>query len=311
VLRRFVLIFHQGALGDFIVTWPLILALGRAMPQARIVVVTAAQKGALAERVLGVESADVEAGWHALFADGSVLPERPAALLAGARAIYSFLGAGDDAWTRNLRSAAPPDTEIVPLLPRPRDPIERHTSEFIAGQFATRPLEHSFVVAMLRSIAERGLLSGRAVPKAAPLVIHPGSGSTTKNYPLDRFIEVAQAVQASGNAVRFVLGEAELERLSLAELKQVEATAEVVRPATLVELLDVLRGASAYLGNDSGPSHLAGIVGVPSVVLFANDPTAWKPLGPRVSVLQSDPLDALAPCDVVAALEAMRAPKGS
>ena len=49
-LRRNVLIFHQAALGDFVVTWPLAVALGRLFPQSRVLYVTHASKGQLAER---------------------------------------------------------------------------------------------------------------------------------------------------------------------------------------------------------------------------------------------------------------------
>src|SRR5262245_1628727 len=70
VLRRNVLILHTGALGDFVLAWPLILALGRLHPQSRIICVTHASKGVLAEAALRVESADIEHGWHGLFAHG-------------------------------------------------------------------------------------------------------------------------------------------------------------------------------------------------------------------------------------------------
>ena len=78
MLRRNVLILHAGALGDFIVAWPLILALGRLHPQSRIIVVTHASKGALAEAALRVESTDIEQGWHALFADNPAPPDTDA-----------------------------------------------------------------------------------------------------------------------------------------------------------------------------------------------------------------------------------------
>ena len=55
-LRRNILLFHQGALGDFVLTWPIALALARIHPQSRVFYVTHAQKGKLAEKVLGVES---------------------------------------------------------------------------------------------------------------------------------------------------------------------------------------------------------------------------------------------------------------
>src|ERR1700678_801872 len=61
MLRRNVLIFHSGALGDFVLSWPLALALGRLYPQSRIIYVAPASKGKLAERVLRIESVDGEA----------------------------------------------------------------------------------------------------------------------------------------------------------------------------------------------------------------------------------------------------------
>src|SRR5215213_3534079 len=93
MLRRNVLIFHSGALGDFVLTWPLALALGRLFPQSRIFYVTHGQKGALAEKVLRVESLDQEAGWHHLFTEAPALPERPAKVLAGAQYVFSFVAA--------------------------------------------------------------------------------------------------------------------------------------------------------------------------------------------------------------------------
>src|SRR6478752_3633268 len=75
VLRRNVLIFHQAALGDFVVSWPLALALGRMYPQSRLAYVTAGEKGKLATRAIRTEAIDVEAGWHHLFGDAAGLPE--------------------------------------------------------------------------------------------------------------------------------------------------------------------------------------------------------------------------------------------
>src|SRR6185503_13974252 len=95
LLRRNVLIFHAGALGDFVLAWPLVLALGRLHPQSRIIVVTHASKGALAEAALRVESADIEQGWHALFADDSSPLDNVRKMLEAAHSIYSFIGGGD------------------------------------------------------------------------------------------------------------------------------------------------------------------------------------------------------------------------
>jgi ADP-heptose:LPS heptosyltransferase len=301
MLRRHVLILHQGALGDFIVTWPFVLGLARSMPQMRVVVVTHAQKGKLAERVLGVESSDIEQGWHALHAADADPTEPVSRLLGSARLIYSFISSGDDAVASNLARLAP-DAERVFLQPRPPADFDGHVCDYLLQQLKSRPLESGFTASMLRSISERGLLPGRSVAANAAVCIHPGSGSQKKNWPIERFVDLAVALQSSGRQVRFVLGEAERERLAAREIDQLRSCAECDEPATLVALLQTLLGASAYVGNDSGPSHLAGIVGIPSVVLFGRNPKFWKPLGPTVRTLHAEPIGAITVADVLAAL---------
>ena len=64
----------------------------------------------------------------------------------------------------------------------------------------------------------------------------------------------------------------------------------------------LVTGAGVFVGNDSGPGHLAGILGLPTVSLFGpTAPSRWKPLGPRVTVIRKQPLEALGVDDVFAA----------
>ena len=92
--RRNVLVFHSGALGDFVLTWPLAVALGRLFPQSRVFYVTQRQKGLLAERVLRVESVDGEGGWHHLFSESPNLPEPRPTYSPGARGVHVRRRAG-------------------------------------------------------------------------------------------------------------------------------------------------------------------------------------------------------------------------
>src|SRR5688500_12872333 len=117
-LRRNILLFHQGALGDFVLTWPIALALARIHPQSRVFYVTHAQKGKLAEKVLGVESLDAEAGWHALFGGGGPLPDLPGRMLAGAHSVISFLSAPDSPFVENVRRLAG-DANVLAINPTP------------------------------------------------------------------------------------------------------------------------------------------------------------------------------------------------
>lgn len=205
---RNVLIFHLGALGDFVLTWPLAIALLRVHPQSRIVYVTHAQKGALAEKLVGVESADIEGGWHHLFGDPTGLPAPAAKLLRDAHSVYSFIAAKDDAWVGNVRKIAT-QADVCCLLPRPTGNVAQHAAEFIAAQLDSRPAVAEAVRSVLRRLSERGLKTPR--PDTKTIVIHPGSGSKEKCWPAERFLELARRLIASGQDVNFILGEVEFD----------------------------------------------------------------------------------------------------
>src|SRR5687767_7168342 len=156
VLRRNVLILHAGALGDFILAWPLILALGRIHPQSRIIVVTHASKGALAEAALHVESADIEQGWHALFAPDVALGERPTKLVEGAHAIYSFISGGE------ALAKQAPGAQVTALQPTPPADYVKHASQHLLDQLTKTPPVKSAVEQMLKSVNLRGISTGRS-----------------------------------------------------------------------------------------------------------------------------------------------------
>ena len=286
MLRRNVLIFHQGALGDFVVTWPLALGLARVLAQSRIFYVTSGQKGALAERALRVESADVEGGWHQLFSEKPALPERPSKLLNGAQWIISFVSGPQDRWAQNVRAMAP-EAHLVTLSTTPPDDFAGHITDFMLGQLKDRPIVEAAMAQMLKSVAARGI--GAASGTSGSVVIHPGAGSGKKCWPAERFLELARKLKQSGKQVEVLIGEVEQEKWPADLLKEFSSTAEVRTPSTLVELMNHLLGACAFVGNDSGPGHLAGILGVPTVSIFGpRDPVRWKPLGPKVQIVSAE-----------------------
>ena len=287
---RNILIFHAGALGDFVVTWPLALALARLHPQSRLFYVTQKSKGALAERVLRVESVDSETGWHPLFAADAALPEPQAKLLAGAHSVVSFVSGGDDAWAANVRRLAPA-AELIPLAVKPPAEFEGHVTDHLLAQLSPWPAAQAAMVQVLRSIASRGV-SGRAPVPGGPVVVHPGSGARHKCWPADRFLALIDRLRQSGRDVRVLFGEVELETWDRAEIDRFANAATLAKPATYVELFEELNRASAFVGNDTGPAHLAGIIGVPTVALFGpSNPTHWRPLGPQVQVLHAPSMD--------------------
>ncbi len=106
-------------------------------------------------------------------------------------------------------------------------------------------------------------------------VIHPSSGSPKKNPPLEFFLEIKEFLDAFGVESIFLLGEAE------------EHLKEKLKPSVFslspLWIAKALKTARLYVGLDSGISHLASYVGLPSIVLYGpTDPIIWKPIGRKV-----------------------------
>jgi ADP-heptose:LPS heptosyltransferase len=298
--RRNVLIFHSGALGDFILTWPLALALGRLFPQSRIFYVTHRQKGLLAERVLRVESVDVEGGWHPLYSESPAappaLPEPAFNLLTRAHAVFTFMAGPDSPWTRNVARLAP-EAQVVSLSQAPQGDFAGHLSDYLVAQLKPWPIYEQAVSQILRSIETRGLPTAAIAPAGdtpGVPILHPGSGSRHKCWPAEKFLELAHRLARDGLRPRIVVGDVEEDLWGPPEIDAFAAAGELHRPRDLLGLLDSYRGAGLFVGNDSGPGHLAGVLGLPTLVLFGpTDPTRWRPLGPKVRVIRRTPLEAL------------------
>ena len=121
------------------------------------------------------------------------------------------------------------------------------------------------------------------------IALHPGSGSTSKNWPVERFATVADELQERYGLPSLIFGgPADVD--VLARLGAAMRTApRLLVDAPLVVVAAILRRSRAFLGNDSGLSHLAGLLGVPTLALFGpTEPAHWSPLGPRVRTIKSD-----------------------
>jgi len=301
--RRNILLFHLGALGDFILTWPLAMALSRLHPQSRVVYITHSAKGKLAEKVLGVESTDIEAGWHHLFGDVAALPVNARKSLDNAHSIFSFIASDSDAWSANVKAVAP-EAALNTIQPRPADddPFADHVSQWLASQLAKLPAIQTAYTQMLRSVQQRGAGYKRS-PEEHVIAIHPGSGSPAKCWPIRNFIKLTRKLVKSRHHVRILIGEVEKERISAEDMAHFAAVAEIVEPKTYLELLFQLGVANAVVCNDTGPAHLSGIIGTPTFALFGpTDPARWRPLGPHVHTLRAQPMDEITVDQVIDAI---------
>jgi hypothetical protein len=179
--------------------------------------------------------------------------------------IVSWYGAAREEFGTALRSVGVPYRLLRALPPEGSD---CHAVDFYLRQAG-------FDAAVSQRIAPRLPIPRRGRRQGEEFIaIHPFSGSRSKNWPLSSFRSAADRLTGiTGLPCQWCAGPEE----ELGEARRFDGLEEVAR---------WLSGASLYLGNDSGISHLAAACGVPSVVVFrASDAAVWTPRGPHVAVL--------------------------
>lgn len=126
-------------------------------------------------------------------------------------------------------------------------------------------------------------------------VIHPAAATAEKTWPAQHFLAVASRLKQEGLEPIFIAGAQE----SLAEF----AAHRSIAGAPLAEVKSLLAGAAMFLGNDSGPAHMAAAFGIPSVVLFGpSDEEIWGPWKTDAVVLKAPDIRGIGVEQVIAAL---------
>ena len=140
------------------------------------------------------------------------------------------------------------------------------------------------------------LAAGCGAEAGRYILLMPGSGGPAKNWPAENYLRLAGRLALS-TPVLAVLGPAE------AGLESDFAKLQIISNPGLGALAGLARLSSAFVGNDSGVSHLAAAAGARGVVIFGpTDPARWRPLG-VVTVLRRMPLANLQWQEVAAAIE--------
>jgi heptosyltransferase-3 len=128
-----------------------------------------------------------------------------------------------------------------------------------------------------------------STPREGYAVLHPFSGSARKNWPLERFRELARAFPSV-----WCRGPEDTLRDTLPD-----ALPDAVCIPDLYQLACWLGKARVFIGNDSGITHLAAAIGMPVVALFGpTDPAIWAPRGVDVRVIARNPLSSILARDV-------------
>jgi len=271
-----IVVLRGGALGDIVLTLPVLHALRDFYPGCLITVVAPCPQAILArhhaDRLLDLDSARL----IGLFQPEASLPDEVRECLR-ADVILSYLSDPDRIIEKKLAASA--DTR------------------FLQGPFRLDLKRRPAVEQLAEPLKTLGIGSIDPVPRlTAPppiravkrLAIHPGSGSRHKNWPVSHWAALLAELMPIFDEILLISGEADTE------------IAEAIRPLipvtklclcvnrSLWDLVTELSHATLFIGHDSGVTHLAAATGVATVALFGpTDPTIWTPNGDQVIVIKS------------------------
>ena len=277
---------HGGALGDVILFARLLEALG-----GSATLVAGGQTARLLAGLGAVAAArDFESlPLHECFTDTPAERCRLPGLLGPCDRLISCFAAGRaDAEARLAALCGAADAAFLPV--RPPAEFNGHLLGLwhnLLGLPAPRLEAPAWPVPTAwRRDAADALHRAGAEPARPYVVLHPGAGARQKCWPVERFVALARGLAADGWAPVFVLGPVEAERMAAEARAGLEREFPVLADVSLPVLAGVLASGRAFVGNDSGPAHLAGGVGAPTLALFGpTRPEQFAPVGPRVRTL--------------------------
>jgi heptosyltransferase-3 len=289
-----ILVIFPGALGDLICAVPAIRAIARRHRDSSIELMARAELARFAVGRIGVAAAHSidRREVSTLFRGQSQLDPAAVEFFGQFAAIYSFFAADDSNFRRSLEAATRGTVSFHRFRPDGEAHISRLYLESVdaSGESLDSHIDLSppDLVAAERALNEARATRGKFV------LLFPGSGSPAKNWPFDRFIELAREISSLVKPI-VVLGPAE----SGMDARVREACIEALQDLDLPTIAALAHLAAAFVGNDSGVSHLAAAAGCRGIVLFGpTDPARWRPLG-DVTILRREPLETLQIAEVL------------
>ncbi len=280
------------SLGDCVLTTPALALLKRSRPDLRVAVVVEDRFRAIFEG-----NSDVDA----------ILPPRlPALRRWRPRLCLNLHGGTRSAWLTALSGARLRGgfghfrlgAAYNLHIPRAQEILgvsrKVHTAEHLASAMF-------YLGAPVSQVPRTCLVADAPVPGAGPsAVLHPVAATPEKTWPAEGFLEVARRLSRSGLDPVFIGGAAD----DLSPFREFRT----LRGAPLAAIKNLLAGASFFIGNDSGPAHMAAAFGLPVVVLFGpSDPEIWAPWRTPSEVIASpEGIAQIRPAQVIEALARLR-----
>lgn len=264
------LICHRGALGDFILTWPALFCLRKALPHYQFIGIGRTEYMRLSISFSLLDTyIDKESASLLDFFCGKSIPEK----IGSPHGAVLWLTEGQKVVDLLKKSSSLP---VVSITPFPDE--QTHLAQYYCSV-----VQSHFPITVPQDLSD---CFPAIVTEGRYALIHPGSGSPGKNYSPQFYRILKDELRRHGYPeTRFIFGPVEDEKMNAENF----AGEWIERPKDVEALAGLLSGASLYIGNDSGVSHLSGFVGTPTIALYkTTDPEKWGVLGKKVVHIFAD-----------------------
>ncbi|HHT9138279.1 MAG TPA: glycosyltransferase family 9 protein [Candidatus Wunengus sp. YC60] len=287
-----ILVIRPGALGDVIVTLPTLEAIRNHFRNAHIEVMGYSSileilKGRFYADTIGrFDQADIS---H-LFVENSSIPASLTKKLKGVDLIVSFLTDKEKVMVENLRAAGV--RYVIHYDPFPSEGENVHIIDHLLKCLDLLGIPHSNKIPKIFLKDEdvlygKNFVKNRIVVSGKKLVaVHPGSGSRQKCWTTNRYAELIMWLNEEiGVQVLLISGPADREVIE--DLRgKIKDNFVLADQLPLPYLAAILKQCNLFVGNDSGITHMAAAVGIPTIAIFGpTDPQIWGPSGKRGRIL--------------------------
>lgn len=289
-----ILIIRPGAIGDTLLTFPVLSAMRSTHPDASIAFVgnNAVLPLALDWKLVDEVSDYQSPQWSELFSAKGIRDVMWRERLRAIDLAICWLRDPDRIVERNLLAAGVKRCIVAPG--RPAEGAHIHIVDYLLSTVFD-PQDSPLSLRM-------------GVDARTSLVaIHPGSGGKQKCWPIEKFAFIIEELWRRGRSVLVVTGPADEEQRAYLQqhlVPPVTGMLDVLNDAPLLEVAERLQGCRCYLGNDSGITHLAALLGLPTIALFGpSEPAIWHPVGERVTVIYEPTIENIAVTTVITAIK--------
>jgi len=281
---------HPGGLGDVLLSLDALAVMRSAFPQHKMILLAGSEVGHLLgqcgviDQSLSIESSQLST----LFSGRAQISDLQQDLFRRCDLVVGWLSDHDGSIRRTLQEFGIPRV----ILRSPASTEGSHQTErflqTLQGEFpaaAWTPLRLHLPEQVLQS--GTNALRAIGIEQAAPLIVcHPGSGSRHKCVRADTWGTLIRECRARQLMPVVVLGPAD-DQAGEAIQEQDIPELPILRPLSITMLAAILAQAQGYIGHDSGVTHLAALLGVPTVAMFGpTDERRWAPCGAHVTVVR-------------------------